>query len=197
MRRSASLVLLVLALAGCGGGDGGETTSGPSYRALAELHDTPAPPFALRDQEGRAVTLDAERGHWVVLTFLYTTCPDVCPVIAGNLNQALRSAVARRAGLQVISISVDPKRDTPSAARRYVREHGLLPAFRWALGSRARLARVWRAYDVAVLPGPKRTVSHSALQILVDPDGRERLVYDSTVKSSDVVHDLKLLLADE
>jgi protein SCO1 len=196
MRRSAALLaLLAVAVAGCGGG-GGSSVDGPAFKALAVVDDTDAPAFSLRDEHGRAVSMDAERGRWVLLTFLYTTCPDVCPVIAGNLNQALRSPVARRTGLRVISISVDPKRDTPAAARRYAREHGLLPTFRWALGTRAELARVWDAYDVAVLPGPKRTVSHSALQLLVDPEGRERLVYDSTVKAADVVHDLKLLERD-
>jgi len=196
MRRSVAALLplvLALALSGCGGGSV-QSSSGPSpYRAMAELPEKDAPPIELHDEHGRPVSLEADRGRWVVVTFLYTTCPDVCPVIAGNLNQALRSPVARRAGLRVISVSVDPERDTPAAVRRYSREHGLLPTFRWALGTRAQLSRVWRAYDVAVLPGPKKTVSHSALQILVDPDGKERLVYDSTVKASDVVHDLKLL----
>src|SRR4051794_35843639 len=196
-RRVAAVALLVLALAGCGGGGSGGSSSGPSpYRAMAVVDDTDAPPIELHDEHGRAVSLDAERGRWVVVTFLYTTCPDVCPVIAGNLNQALGSPVAHRAGLRVIAVSVDPRRDTPAAARRYAREHRLRPSFRWALGTRNELSRVWRAYDVAVLPGPKRTVSHSALQILVDPRGRERLVYDSTVKASDVVHDLRLLEAE-
>jgi protein SCO1/2 len=132
----------------------------------------------------------------VILTFLYTYCPDVCPVIAGNLNAALRSAPARRAGLRVLVVSVDPKRDTPTAVRRYARRHRLLPAFHWLLGSRAQLQRVWRSYKVAVLPGPKGTITHSTFQLLIDPQGRERLVYNSTARTADFVHDLRLLAGE-
>ena len=61
----------------------------------------------------------------------------------------------------MLSVSVDPARDTPPAARKYVRDHRLLPTFRWLLGTRAELAPVWQAYNIAVLPGEQKTVSHS------------------------------------
>ena len=142
---------------------------------------------------GKLVSLAQERGNWVVVTFLYTTCPDVCPVIAGNLNAALRTPTAKQAGLHVLSITVDPSRDTPAAVRTYVRNHQLLPTFRWALGTEQELAPVWQAYNVVVMPGAKKTVSHSTIQLLVDPTGHERAVYDATVKPADVVSDLKTL----
>jgi protein SCO1/2 len=193
MRRSAlGLLALVLLAAGCGGGQ--SASEQPAYRAVAIVDRTPAADFALRDEHGRAVSMAAERGHWVIVTFLYTTCPDVCPVIAGNLNAVLRSAPARRAGLRVLSVSVDPEHDTPAAVRRYARQHRLLPSFRWVLGTQAQLARVWRDYDVAVLPGPKREVAHSSFELLIDPDGQKRLLYDAEMKTADVVHDLGLLV---
>jgi protein SCO1 len=182
-------VLLVLGLAasGCGGAGGDEESS---LRGIV-LPDRPeAPPLALHDQDGRPVTLAGERGRWVLVTFLYTYCPDVCPVIAGNLDAALRSGPGRRAGLKVLSVSVDPARDTPAAVRRYVRRHHLAPAFVWLLGTRSELKRAWRAYDVAVLPGAKGTLTHSTPTLLVDPEGRERVLYDTTVQTADVVHDL-------
>jgi protein SCO1 len=196
--RSAAVLLLVVAsvaAAGCGGGVGGGDDA-EQFRGLV-LEDRPvAPNFRLRDQDGRLVSLADQRGRWVLMTFLYTWCPDVCPVIAGNLNQALRSPAAKQAGLRVLSVSVDPARDTPATARKYARDHRLLPTFRWLLGTREELVRVWDAYDVAVLPGPKNTVSHSAIQLLIDPEGHERLVYDSQVQTADVVADLRTLLDD-
>ena len=193
-RRAAALALLLVvafAAAGCGGGGDGEAEQ---LRGLVLEERPVAPNFRLRDQDGRLVSLADQRGRWVLMTFLYTWCPDVCPVIAGNLNQALRSPAAKRAGLRVLSVSVDPARDTPAAARKYARDHQLLPTFRWLLGTQAELKRVWDAYDIAVLAGPKRTVSHSAIQLLIDPEGHERLVYDSQVQGADVVADLRTLL---
>jgi protein SCO1/2 len=124
------------------------------------------------------------------VTFLYTNCPDVCPVIAGNLDRALRTPGGRRAGLRVLAVSVDPKGDTPEAVRRYVRRHRLAPAFRYLIGTPRSLERVWTAYHVASTRGPKGTVTHSAISILIDPAGRERVVYDSGVQARDVVSDL-------
>ena len=196
MRRSALLLLALFVLAGCGGkGSTGQTIAPTDFRGAAVVDRTPAADYTLDDQNGRAVSMAAQRGRWVIVTFLYTTCPDVCPVIAGNLNGVLRTAAARRAGLRVLAVSVDPEHDTPAAVRRYARQHQLLASFRWVLGTHAQLARVWRAYDVAVLPGPKREVAHSSFELLIDPAGRERLLYDATVKSADVVHDLDLLVA--
>ena len=125
------------------------------------------------------------------MTFLYTYCPDVCPVIAGNLNAALRQRRPRRAGLRVLSVSVDPARDTPAAARRYSRDHQLSAEVPSGCSEPARSSqRVWRAYNIAVLPGKKRTVTALDVQILIDPEGHERLLYDSKVQTADVVHDL-------
>jgi protein SCO1/2 len=188
---------LVVGAAGCGGSGGNEsaaTTEGQTpYRGITVTNSPQAPAFRLHDQNGRLVTLAGQRGRWVMMTFLYTYCPDVCPVIAGQLNQVLKTVPARRADLRVLAVSVDPKRDTPAAVRTYVRNHRLAPTFRWLLGSRPELKRVWEAYNIAVLPGPKNTVSHYAVQLLIDPQGRERLAYDANVEAADVVADLRRL----
>jgi len=184
MRRLA-LVAVVAVLAGCGG-------SKPSFDGTSI--STPAPSFTLSDQSGSAVTMRAQRGRYAIVTFLYTHCPDVCPVIAGALNRVLQTPVAQRAKLRVLAISVDPKGDTHAAVVRFVREHRLLPAFRYLTGTRAELRPVWTAFHIASTPGPSGTVSHSAFEILVDPKGRERLIYDSNVTTAEVLHDLNELV---
>jgi protein SCO1/2 len=196
VRRAALLAAAVAVLcAGCGGGGGTATVEQPVrlFRGTVLSPPVPAPAFTLRDQSGQQVSLAAQRGRYVVVTFLYTHCPDVCPVIAGNLNTALKSPVARRAGLRVLAVSVDPKGDTAEAVRRYVRERRLLPTFHYLIGTRARLGRVWKAYRIAVLAGPQATVTHSTVQLLIDPRGRERLTYGSDVTAADVIHDLRRL----
>jgi protein SCO1 len=181
-------IVAVALLAGCG------STANRGLRGTA-LHSKPAPNFTLRDQAARTVTMAGQQGRWVVVTFLYTHCPDVCPLIAAHLNGALRSSVGRRAGLRVLAVSVDPARDTPAAIRRYVAQHRLVGAFRYLIGSRRQLARVWRAYYVAALPGTDGTVAHSTVEFLIDPRGREQLLYDRTITTAELVHDLRALTA--
>ena len=186
----ATLAALALVSAGCGG------TNGPSASAFQGTLLTPsqpAPPFALHDQAGHVSGLAAAPGHYVIVTFLYTHCRDVCPVIAGTLNRVLKSSAGRRAGLQVLAVSVDPKRDTPGAVRQFLRNHQLVAAFRYLTGTRTELAVVWKAFHVAAVAGPKATVTHSSFEILIDPKGKERLIYDSTVTAGAVVHDLDAL----
>ena len=192
--RLVAVVAFVALCAGCGG------TTGPSQPALLGTLVAPAsaaPAFSLSDQTGRPVSMTAQRGHYVVVTFLYTHCPDVCPVIAGMLNRVLQTSAAKRAGLRVLAVSVDPTRDTPAAVRRVGRLHQLVPAFRYLTGTRAELQPVWNGFHVASITGPDAAVSHSAIEYLIDPRGRERLIYDATVTTATVVHDLTALEAEQ
>jgi protein SCO1 len=189
MRRAAIALALLACCAGCG------SAAKPAFRGTELTPSLRAPNFALRDQNGRTVTMAGERGHWTVVTFLYTHCPDVCPLIAANLNGALKDPAGGSAHLHVLAVSVDPARDTPAAVRLYVVQHRLLPAFRFLIGSPAELARVWAAFHVAAQPGPHGTVTHSTFEILIDPQGHERLIYDATVTTADLVHDLVALHA--
>jgi protein SCO1/2 len=153
--------------------------------------------FALRDQDGKLVRWSKLRGRFVVVSFLYTSCPDVCPLIAQNLNTALRRLTpAERAKVRMLAISVDPKGDTPAAVKRFVAEHRLLPEFRYLRGTEAQLGPVWRAWHVAVRTGNLDTVDHSAYELLVDPAGRGRVIYDAGVQWRDVLHDLRVLMRE-
>lgn len=158
----------------------------------------PARDFALRDQQGTLVRLSALAGKYRIVTFLYTHCPDVCPLIATNLNQALRTlSPAERARVAVLAVSVDPKGDTPAAVRQFVAEHRLLPQFHYLTGPRAQLVPVWKAYGIAVQPAGSTTiVNHSSWELLVTPDGKGRVLYDAQVKAGQVVHDLRALMDD-
>jgi len=190
----AGLAALALATAGCGGSTHAakRAISGPPpspYRGFVISPPSAAPAFALRDQAGRLVGAQDERGHWLVVTFLYTHCPDVCPLIANTLGVTMRTLP----GLRVLAVSVDPKGDTPAAVRTFLRAHRLPTGFRYLTGSRAQLAPVWARYHVASTGGPHATVSHTAFELLIDPAGRERLLYDAQIKVGDIPHDLARL----
>ena len=112
---------LVAVLCGCGG------SSRTSYSAAASKSaatlDAPAvlqppaptPDFALRDSLGRRVRLSEFRGKAVLLTFIYDHCPDVCPLIVGNLHTALVKLGSQASKVQIVAI---PK------AGKYTDVHG-------------------------------------------------------------------------
>ena len=184
------LVLLPLALAACGGGD---TTTAPAHSQLEGVPATGliAPSFTLHDQHGQLVTLSAQRGRYVILTFLYVHCPNVCPIIAGQLNEALREIGPGREDVRVLAVSVDPKGDTPSAVRHFIAVHRLLPEFLYLTGTTAELEPVWHDYHIASSQTKGGVVvGHTAISILLDTRGKPRAIFDSHVTAAEVVHDL-------
>jgi protein SCO1/2 len=194
------LGLVVLVAAGCGGSSAAKiqgpttTASASGFAGAALLPPQPAEPIALHDAEGRAVTLAGQRGRYVLVTFLYTHCLDVCPLIAANLNAALRTIGPERRNVRVLAVSVDPTGDTRAAVRAYVKRLHLLPQFRYLIGTRAQLHRVWVVWHVLAVARKADVVDHVAYTALVDPAGKERVLYNSQVKSQQVVHDLRRLM---
>jgi protein SCO1/2 len=193
VRRLGLLGLLAALAAGCGSHRAAvemapPTTTSP-YNGYAIRPPMKAPAFSLTDQSGRKVGAQDDRGHWLVVTFMYTNCPDVCPLIADNL----RAAMSRLPGLRAIAISVDPVHDTQAAVRRFLADHRMPPAFRYVTGTEAQLRPVWAKYNVAATRGPKATISHSSYEVLVDPQGRERILFDASMKARDLIEGVRAL----
>jgi protein SCO1 len=197
--RTAALLALVALAAGCGGsaassGSSAATAHTSPFRGAELPSPKRAPDFVLRDQHGASVRLSDQRGRYVLVTFLYTHCPDVCPVIAANLNTALRTLGPLRSRVRVLAVSVDPQGDTPAAVRAYARRLRLLPQFHYLIGPRPALMRVWRDYGVLAVARDKELVDHTASTVLVDSEQKRRVLYDAHVRAGDVVHDLRRLL---
>ena len=154
------------------------------------------PDFALRDQHGRLIRLSRLRGKVVLLTFLYTHCPDVCPLTASRLNAALRLLGPAAGRVRVVAVSVDPRGDTHRSVSAFIRAHRLLPEFHYLTGSRSTLMPIWREYGVrtALTVRGKTVVSHTLYTLLLDRSGRARVLYDSTAPPTSITHDVRLLL---
>jgi cytochrome oxidase Cu insertion factor (SCO1/SenC/PrrC family) len=80
--------------------------------------------------------------------------------------------------------------DTPASVRAFLRAHNLPSRFRYLTGTHGELASVWARYHVAAIAGPRPIVSHTAFELLVDPLGRERVLYDAQVQASDIARDV-------
>lgn len=190
------LVLLVLVLVatigvlpGCGAGE--------RLAAATEIPGAPvAPDFELRDPGGRPVELSDFRGRAVLLTFLFTSCPDVCPLTVDKLRAGLDDLGASAGDAHVVAVSVDPAGDTPRAVRRFVRRHHMEGRMTYLTGSRAELARVWRSYGVAVSGPPEdRAVGHGSWVYGIDGEGRRLLLYGQGFTAGQIAHDVPRLAA--
>lgn len=103
--------------------------------------------FHLSDQDGRTISLSGARGKVVVLTFLYSTCHDLCPAQAAEIATALGQVGGD--GVTVDGVSVDPVGDTRARVRKFLEIHGLTRApVHFLIGTRAQLQPVWRDYGI-------------------------------------------------
>jgi protein SCO1 len=173
----------------------GQSTPGQGFFGTLALPVKPAPPLALRNYRGSPVTLSEYRGKAVLVTFLYTNCPDICPLIAANLRVALSELGATARRVQVIAVSVDPRGDTPAAVEKFLRAHEMLGRMQYLIGSHAQLARTWAAWNVGSKRdvGQPQLVAHSALVYGIGASGKLRTVYPSSFEPHQIAHDVPLL----
>ena len=124
----------------------------------------PAPDFRLTDQFGKATSLADFRGKVVLLTFLYTSCPDVCPVAANHLREARETLDEDGGGgdTAIVVVSVDPERDSVEAALAYSERWDMVDGWAYLTGGEDALRAVWDAYYIdPYLHGPGRDAAAS------------------------------------
>jgi len=152
------------------------------------------PNFALYDQRHDRIELYAQHGRVVLLTFLYTHCPDVCPLTADHLNGALQLLGSDPSQVRILAVSVDPRGDTPAAVASFVHRHHLLSEFHYLTAPRRTLAPIWHAYGVDSTVVDGLHVNHTLYTLLLDRAGRGRVLFGSTSTSRTIAHDVRLLL---
>lgn len=160
----------------------------------------PAPDFVLLRGDGSPFRLSGMQGRIVLLFFGYTSCPDVCPTTLAELNQALKQLGADAEKVQVVFVSVDPQRDTPERVQEYVNHFN--PTFIGLSGTETSLTKVWQEYGVfrEIVEGTSALgyiVNHTARVTLIDADGNLRVSFSFETPVEDIVHDVKLILAEK
>ncbi len=176
--------------------------------ALAGAVVTPpiqAADFRLKDQHGAAVSMSALHGKVVALTFLYTHCPDACPLIADMMHKAYEKLGDTAKRVAFVAISVDPRGDTPAAIRTFLATHHVDNEVAYLTGSFADLKAVWGGFYIGTDAkdfNPKvaskgslspELVGHSALVYVIDPRGEIRVILPSNFDPNDLVTDVRIL----
>jgi len=128
---------------------------------------------ALVDQSGVQHGLDVYRGHSVLITMFYASCPATCPLIIDTLRATERQLTARqRAGLRVLLISIDPQKDTPAALRELA-ELRHVDTTRWTLAhaDASSVRNIAALLNVQYRQLPNGEFNHSTLIALLSPRG--------------------------
>ena len=142
----------------------------------------PVENFALTDQVSRRFEFEALRGKVAVVTFAYTTCPDVCPLVTAAMRQAQESlSDEERRATYFVTITTDPEIDTPPVMAAYARRHGV-DLVNWAFltGDEAALKKVWKNFGVGVRRKARGLIDHTTLTAVVDRGGTMRIAYIGT-----------------
>ena len=194
IRQPVAFVLAAaLALGGCD-----RLSSPKSPFHAADITGTPiGRSLALPDHNGVARTLADFRGKVVLVTFGYTRCPDVCPTTLSDLAAAVRKLGAEGSRVQVLFVTVDPKRDSAELLKNYVPAFD--PRFLGLRGDAASTEKAEKEFRVYAAEREGRTpetytVDHSAQIFAYDPEGRLRLMMQPGTPPDDIAADVRLLL---
>ena len=169
----------------------------PSTTALGlqgtDLNGAAAADFSLTDQFGKQVSLSQYKGKPVVLTFLYTNCPDVCPLTAEKLHATMQMLGQDAQNVGIIAVSTDPARDTQAAALKFSKAHNMQDSWHYLVGTEQQLSPVWSDYHIFAQQ-QQQTVNHSMGIYVIDKQGRQQVYQDNDFTPAQLADNLKILL---
>lgn len=161
-----------------------------------DLGGTLAPNFHLTDQSGKQISLQQFKGKPVVLTFLYTHCPDICPLTAERLHSTMLELGKDAHNVAVLAISTDPKRDDVTAAMQFSQQHQMTDYWHYLVGTQEQLSPVWANYSISA-QAQQQNINHSMALFVIDKQGRERVFLSSNdFTPAQLTADLNILLKE-
>ncbi len=172
-------------------------TTGGRFKGGTVSPVVAAPELGLRTYDGRPVRLADYRGRAVLVTFVYTRCPDICPLIVDNLVRVTTGLGPDAKRLRVVAVSVDPAGDTPAAVKRFLTAHRALGKVDYLVGSRKQLEAVWARWGIAARTSKDNPelIEHSGVIWGVDPQGRRVTFYPAVgFDAADIEGDVRQML---
>ena len=168
-------------------------------RATVFSAPRPVPPLDLVDQDGNALGPGFFKGHWTLVFFGFTQCPDICPTTLATLAQTVRQLADVPAGQRprVLLVSLDPERDTPDILAPYVRFFD--PSFLGARGSLEATAAAASAFNLPYakvpLPDGGYTLDHGSGIFIVGPTGGTEAYLSSPHEAATIARDYRKIVA--
>lgn len=159
------------------------------------------PDFQLTERNGQPLRLADLAGKVWVADFFYTTCPGPCPMLSSRLSD-VQKAVGAEPGVRLVSISVDPKNDTPDVLKTYADRFHASERWLFATGPKDAiysLARDGFKLPVADAPAEGGQIIHTTRLILVDQAGTVRGFYEGADPAGveQLVRDIRRLLGEK
>ena len=141
--------------------------------------NTAVPDFKLTDQDGKPFHFASARGKLVLATFVFTTCPDVCPLFTANLAAIQRALDDKKSkDYLLLTITTDPERDSAGDLEDYAgRFKADFKHWSFLTGTRAELSKVWKLFGVNVTKTHSGQVQHTSFTTLIDRQGKRRVDY--------------------
>lgn len=153
------------------------------------------PQVSLIREDGKTVSLPEELndGRPVVLSFIYTTCTAICPVISQNLAQLQRKLGTDRDRVHLVSVSIDPEQDTPTRLAAYARKYGAGPEWQHYTGTVSASVATQRAFDV--YRGDK--MSHTPVTLLRAAPDKSWVRIEGFATANDLLTEIRSMLASK
>ncbi len=159
--------------------------------------------FSLLNQDSAAVVFpDDFKGNISVITFIFTNCPDVCPVITANLKN-IQSDLQDTSNIRFVEISFDPERDRPSVLKKYKDLYRLNDQFSLLTGNPSTIDSLLGRLDIVAektqidslqQDSSQYSMKHSNKIYLMDDNSRIRAEYPaSVVPPENVIEDIRKL----
>lgn len=168
------------------------------------IHDLSGDSFSMLDQDSTSVQFPADfEGDILVVGFIYTHCPDVCPVITAKLSN-INSQLENSEDIRFAGITFDPMRDTPSVLKKYMQSFNLDPTkFTMLTGDSVTVDSALNSMDILAKISYRKTgdpkdqnylMNHTNRILVMDREGRVRFEYPgSVVPEKNVIEDINTL----
>jgi protein SCO1 len=197
--RARAITAVVLAAAACFLG-GCDRLFGPAkgpFKTIDVTGGDMGGELRLNGHDGKPRSVADFRGKVVVVAFGFTHCPDVCPTTLADLATVMKQLGSDARAVQVVFVTVDPKRDTPQLLAQYV--PAFHPEFIGLHGDAAAISKVTKDFHVYANERPGKggegyTVDHSAQSFVLDREGRVRLLIPPGTPPAAIASDVRVLL---